>query len=71
VEVHFTPGQEARLAQLVTKSGTDTEHLVKDAILRLLEHEGRGRFPAAPAFPVLHLGAMKSLRRRDIYNDVR
>jgi hypothetical protein len=37
MEVHFTPEQEARLAQIATKSGTAPEILVKDAVLRLLE----------------------------------
>jgi hypothetical protein len=70
MEVNFTPEQEARITQLATKSGTDAEHLVKDAVLRLLE-EGT-RLPAAPPeLPVLHLGRMNSLHRRDIYSDVR
>jgi hypothetical protein len=70
MEVHFTPEQEAQLAQMASKTGTDTEQLVKDAVLRLLKEEPR--MPAAaPDLPVLHLGAMKSLRRRDIYDDVR
>jgi hypothetical protein len=72
IQIHFTPEQEAQLAQLATKSGTDAEHLVKDAALRLLEEE-KTRLHAllAPELPVLHLGAMTSLRRRDIYDDVR
>ena len=37
MEVHFTPEQEARLAQIATNEGTDAERLVKDAVLRLLE----------------------------------
>lgn len=36
-------GTEAQLAQIATKSGTDAEHLVKDAALRLLEEEARFR----------------------------
>ena len=36
MEVHFTPEQEAQLAQLASCAGTDPEHLVKDAALRLL-----------------------------------
>lgn len=36
MEVHFTPDQEAQLAQLASQTGTDVEHLVKDAALRLL-----------------------------------
>jgi hypothetical protein len=70
MEVHFTTEQEAQLAQLATRIGTDAEHLVKDAVLRLLQEETH--VPAArPELPVLNLGTMKSLRRRDIYDDVR
>jgi predicted transcriptional regulator len=39
MEVHFTPEQEAQLTQIATYSGTDAEHLVKDAALRLLQEE--------------------------------
>ena len=39
MEVHFTPEQEAQLAQIATKAGTDAERLVKDAVLRLLGDE--------------------------------
>jgi predicted transcriptional regulator len=35
--VHFTPEQEAQLSLMAAYAGTDTEHLVKDAALRLLE----------------------------------
>ena len=37
MEVHFTPDQEAQLAQIAAKAGTDAERLVKGAALRLLE----------------------------------
>jgi predicted transcriptional regulator len=43
MEVHFTPEQEAQLAQIATKSGTDTEGLVKEAALRLLAEDARFR----------------------------
>ena len=43
IQVQFTPEQEAQLAQLATRSGTDAEHLVKDAALRLLEEDARFR----------------------------
>lgn len=46
MEVHFTPEQEAQLAQIATDAGTDAERLVKDAALRLLQHEDT-RFRAA------------------------
>jgi predicted transcriptional regulator len=45
MEVHFTPEQEAQLSRIATHAGTDTEQLVKDAALRLLEE--KGRFSAA------------------------
>jgi predicted transcriptional regulator len=41
MEVPFTAGQEAQLARMATKSGTDAPHLVKDAALRLLDEEAR------------------------------
>jgi len=66
MEVHFTPEQEAQLVQIASKAGTDAEHLVKDAALRPLEDE-RHPLPHAPELPLLHLGAMQSLHRRDIY----
>ena len=70
MEVHLTPEQEARIAQMATNAGTDAEHLVKDVVLRLLEDEAQLR-TAAPELPILHLGAMGSLHRRDIYDDAR
>ena len=41
MEVQFTAEQEAQLAQLATKAGTDAAQLVKDAVLRLLEDDAR------------------------------
>ena len=43
MEVHFTPEQEVRLSQVASHQGTDPEHLVKDAALRLLEDDTRFR----------------------------
>jgi predicted transcriptional regulator len=43
MEVHFAPEQEAQLPQIARNSGTDTEHLVKDAALRLVEEDVRFR----------------------------
>ena len=37
MEVHFTPEQEARLAQVARTAGSVAEELVKDAALKLLE----------------------------------
>jgi len=41
MEVHFTPEEEARLAQIATKAGTDPERLVKDVLARYLDAEAR------------------------------
>ena len=43
MELHFTPEQEAQLAQIAAKEGTDAVRLVKDAALRLLEEDARFR----------------------------
>lgn len=37
MEVHFTSEQEAELAQIASKEGSNAEQLVKDAALRLLQ----------------------------------
>ena len=41
MEVRFTPEQEARLSQIARHNGTDTEELVKDAAMRLLDENDR------------------------------
>jgi predicted transcriptional regulator len=41
--VHFTPEQEARLAQIARSAGTGPESLVKEAALRLLQDDARFR----------------------------
>jgi predicted transcriptional regulator len=43
MEVHFTPEQEAQLAQIARTTGTDAERLVKEAALRLLQEDARFR----------------------------
>jgi predicted transcriptional regulator len=43
MEVHFTPEQEAQLAQIASSAGTDAQRLVKEAALRLLEEDIRFR----------------------------
>jgi predicted transcriptional regulator len=39
MEVHFTPDQIAQLAQIAAQQGVDTEKLVKDAVLTLLQDD--------------------------------
>jgi hypothetical protein len=60
VEVHFTPEQEAQLAQIAATAGTDAERLVKDAVLRLLEGEAGVR----AALPGSVVAEMRALRAR-------
>jgi predicted transcriptional regulator len=43
MEVHFTPDQEAKLSQIATHAGLDTERLVKEAALRLVEEDAKFR----------------------------
>ena len=43
MEVQFTPEQEVLLAQIATKQGLDTQRLVKNAALRLLDEDARFR----------------------------
>ncbi|MGA3186679.1 MAG: hypothetical protein ABSF22_06165 [Bryobacteraceae bacterium] len=41
MEVHLTPQQEAQLAKIATKSGTDTERLATEVVVRYLDEEAR------------------------------
>jgi predicted Ser/Thr protein kinase len=41
MEVHFTPEQEAEIAEVAASAGTDPEALVKHATMRLLEEDPR------------------------------
>jgi predicted transcriptional regulator len=41
MEVHFTPEQEAQIAQLASQAGSDPECLVKDVLVRYLNDEAR------------------------------
>lgn len=72
MEVGFTPEQLAQLDRIATKAGTDAEHLVKNAALRLLEE--KADLPSAVPhtngeLPLWHLGGVDALHRRDIYDD--
>jgi len=41
MEVHFTPEQQAQLAQIASSAGTDPEHLVTNVVARYLDEEAR------------------------------
>ena len=60
MEIHFTPEQKARLAQIASDAGTDAECLVKVAVLRLLEDDAG--FRAVPPGSVV--AEMRALRAR-------
>ena len=69
MEVHFTAEQEERLVQAARAEGTNAEHLVREAALRLLS-KAKPSSNAAPELPKVHLGPVTSLHRRDLYDDV-
>ena len=70
MEVHFTREQEMQLEQIAAKAGTDAAHMVKDAVLRLLEAKSTFH-PSVPELPVWRLGAAGPFHRRDLYDDAR
>ena len=41
MEVHFTPEQQAKLAQVASKAGTAPERLVTKVVTRYLDEESR------------------------------
>ena len=41
MELHFTPEQQARLAQIATKTGTAPERIVTNVVARYLDEEAR------------------------------
>jgi predicted transcriptional regulator len=41
MEVHFTPEQQAQLAQIAANAGTDSESLVTNVVARYLDEEAR------------------------------
>ena len=41
MEVVLTPEEQARLAAIASKAGTDAEHLIKDVLVRYLDDEAR------------------------------
>jgi hypothetical protein len=64
MEVHFTPEQEAQLAQMATKTGTAPEQLVQNAALRLLE-EAVGSRPVTPGGVVAEMRALRARVKPD------
>ena len=66
----ISPPTEARIRQEAQRQGISVDALLK----RLMNDQAAGtavRAYQAPELPVLHLGSMGPLHRRDIYDDVR
>jgi hypothetical protein len=70
MSIEISRETEARLTDEARRQGISV-----DALLELFMNERGATAPAGtrstPELPVLHLGAMGALHRRDIYNDVR
>jgi len=70
MSIEISRETEARLTNEARKLG-----ITVNLLLERLMNERAGAYAAgngpAPELPVLHLGAMGALHRRDIYNDVR
>jgi hypothetical protein len=64
MEIHFTPEQEAQLAQIASDAGTDAERLAKDAVLRLLEGDGGFR-PVSCGSVVAEMRALRARVKPD------
>jgi hypothetical protein len=65
-----SPQTEAQIRQEAERQGISVDALLK----RLMNDQAIGtavRTYQAPELPVLHLGALGPLHRRDIYDDVR
>jgi len=66
----ISPQTEARIRQEAQRQGISVDALLE----RLINDQTAGpaaRAYQAPELPVLHLGPMGPLHRRDIYDDVR
>jgi hypothetical protein len=69
MSIEISPETEARITDEARRQGISVEALLE----RLMSERGATAHVAGPApeLPVWHLGVMGSLRRRDIYDDVR
>jgi hypothetical protein len=65
MEVHFSPEQEAKLARIATKAGTDAEGLVKDAVFRLPE-ESASYHTVPPGSVLAEMRALRACAKPDL-----
>jgi hypothetical protein len=71
MSIHISQQTESRLTEEARKQGISVDALLERLINeRAVGSAGTGK-RGAPALPVLDLGPMGPLHRRDIYNDVR
>lgn len=70
MSIDISQETEARLTEAAQRQGISVDALLKQFIN---ERAAVASVEAgdAPELPILHLGPMGSLHRRDIYNDVR
>ncbi len=70
MSIEISSETETRLTEEARKQGISVDALLK----RLMSERGAAapvpNSGVIPELPVLHLGAMGALHRRDIYNDV-
>ena len=63
MDVHFTPEQEQKIADVAGISGNDREELVKVATVRLFEEHARFRAAVPEATPMLIKARSSSMMR--------
>ena len=66
----ISPQTEARIRQEAQRQGLSVDALL-ERLINVLAAGAAVRPDQAPELPVLHLGSMGPLHRRDIYDDVR
>ena len=71
MEVHFTPEQEAQIAEMATKFGAEPERLVKDVLVRYLDDEARFLAAVEKGIAAAERGEISSRSRRVRRKDLR
>lgn len=72
MSIEISHETEARLTDEARRQGVSVDALLERLMTeRVVAARVAGGNGAAPKLPRLHLGAMGSLHRRDIYDDVR
>ena len=69
MSINISQNTEARLTEEAQRQGISVDELLARFINERVA--GEGTTAKGPELPVWHLGAIGSLHRRDIYDDVR